>query len=58
MNGTVEFHLRHDKSGVCSFKYVDMPHCAFVRHLGSRFDDDWLDAGPCDDLDGLTFGNL
>src|SRR5262245_55033825 len=35
-----------------------MPHCAFVRHLVSRFGDDRLNAEPCDDLDGLTFGNF
>src|SRR5262245_5187663 len=35
-----------------------MPHYAFIRHLVSGFDNDRLDAEPCDDLNRLVFGNF
>src|SRR5262249_603978 len=55
---TLKFDFRHNKTGVGTFEYIDVPQRAFIRNLVPGFRNDRLNAEPGDNFNRVSFWDL
>src|SRR5262249_15681510 len=54
----LKFDFRHNKTGVGTFEYIDVPQRAFIRNLVPGFRNHRVNAEPGDNFNGVSFWDL